>query len=236
MTTNPSTTFRLEVLGFSILEEIEGSWTEKDFQQLAERLELGDLSALNAAEQREMCVLALGDLKPATAAALLLELRLGDSLNKGQIENASHEMLDEKLWEESADMPLHERFFHVGSLLYQAFPRTMPRPDAVELRARLTALDAVGLRLISAPLLESLLVRLLADGMPDSAPLNRLFGESVRGSSFPEAESIVWISNVGPLQGSAREFRVIGSGYWFDALRETKSYGSSARPDGPSPH
>ncbi len=232
MATPATSTFRLEVLGFSILEEIEGSWTEADFQRLSARLELDDLSGLSAAEQRELCVLALGDLEPAAAAELLLQQRLGDALTQGQLRNASQEMLDEKLWEEYADMPLHERFFHVGSLLYQAFPRAVPTPDAVEVRVQVTAADAAGLRLLSAPLHESLLVRLLADGMPDSAPLNRVFGDSVRGQPFPEAESIVWIFSSGPLEGTTQEFKLIGSGYWFDALRETKSYGSSARPDG----
>jgi len=232
MSTPTSSTFRLEVLGFSILEEIEGSWTEADFKQLSASLELDDLTGLNAAEQREMCLLGLGDLKPAAAAELLLQLRLGDSLSKGQIQNASHEMLDEKLWEEYADMPLHERFFHVGSLLYQAFPQSVPKPDAVEVRVKVSAADPAGVRLLGAPLHESMLVRLLADGMPDSAPLNRMFGDSVGGKPFPEAESIVWICSNGPLEGSSLEFQVIGSGYWFDALRETKSFGSSARPDG----
>ena len=222
------------MLGFSILEEIEGSWTAADFRKLLASLELDDASGLDAAELREMCVLGLSELEPAAAATLLLQHRLSDALSKGQIQNAAHEMLDEKLWEEHADMPLHERFFHVGSLLYQAFPRVVPSPDAVECRVQVAAEGPEGVRLLNAPPHESLLVRWLADGMPDSAPLNRLFGDAVRGEPFPEAESIVWISRSAPLDGSTREFQVIGSGYWLDALRETRSYASSARPDADS--
>ncbi len=230
-----SPTFRLEVLGFSVLEEIEGSWTEHDFKKLLSGLQFDDLAGLDEAELREMCVLALSDLKPAAAAALLLQQRLSDALTSGQIQNTSQEMLDEKLWEEYADMPLHERFFHVGSLLYQAFPKIVPIPDAVKIRVQITAEGSEGVRLLSAPLHESLLVRLLADGMPDSAPLNRLFGDAVGGKSFPEAESIVWIVKSSPIEGSSLEFEVTGSGYWLDGLRETKSYASSARPDAVRP-
>ncbi len=226
-----SPTFRLDVLGFSVLKEIEGSWTDGDFKELLARLQFDDTSELDAAGLREMCVLALSDLKPPAAAALLLEYRLSDGLTSGQIQNTSQEMVDEKLWEEYADMPLHERFFHVGSLLYQAFPRLVPIPDAVEIRVQVTAEGTDGVRLLSAPLHESLLVRWLADGMPDSAPLNRLFGDAVGGKPFPEAESIVWIVKSSPIEGSTLEFEVIGSGYWLDGLRETKSYASSACPD-----
>lgn len=223
--------FHVSVLGFSVLEEIEGSWTPDDFQQLLERMDFDDLAGLDAGELREMCVLALRDLEPAQAAALLLQHRLGDVLGPGQIQNVSHEMLDEKLWEEYADMPLHERFFHVGSLLYQAFPRLVAAPDAVEVSLEVTAGDEEGERLLKRPLHESLLVRLLADGMPDAASLNRVFGESVRGRAFPEAESIVWIFDTEPFADGRLRLDVIGSGCWLDALRETRSYASSARPD-----
>lgn len=223
--------FNVDVRGFSVLEEIEGSWSSEDFEQLLDRMEFGDSADLSPDDLREMCVLSLRDMEPAKAASILLQYRLGDSLSKGQIQNVSHEMLDEKLWEEYADMPLHERFFHVGGLLYQAFPSVVPVPDAVEVRLAVTAKDHEGARLLEAPLHETLIVRLLADGMPDDAPLNRLFGEAVRGKPFPEAESIVWIVNSEPLEAGGVGLQVIGSGYWFDALRETKSFTSAARPD-----
>ncbi len=223
--------FRVEVRGFTVLEEIEGSWTSDDFRRLLERMDFGDTAGLAADELREMCVLSLQDREPAAAAALLLEHRLGDALGKGQIQNVSHEMLDEKLWEEYADMPLHERLFHVGSLLYQAFPGLVPVPDAVDVRLAVKANGPEGERVLSEPLHESLLARLLADGMPDSAPINRLFGDAVAGGPFPEAESIVWIVAVEPVDARTVHLQIVGSGYWLDALRETRSYESSAKAD-----
>lgn len=225
------TPFVVRVLGFTELAEIEGSWTDPDFARLFELLGLEGAGELAGGELREMCLLGLQDLKPQAAAALLLTHRLGDELGRGQIQNVSTEMLDEKLWEEYADMPLHERLFHVGSLLHQAFPGSFPEPDAVEARLEITAETAEARRDLAGTPGEPFVVRLLAHGMPDTSPLNRLFGDAVAGAAFPEAASIAWIVEWGAPDGARRELRVLGSGYWLDALRGTKSYGSSARAE-----
>ncbi|MFT4822712.1 MAG: hypothetical protein ACI9DH_001532 [Halioglobus sp.] len=78
-----------------------------------------------------MCLLSLQDLKPEEAAEIILRLYLGDKLSSGQIQNIAREMLDEKLWEEYADLSLHERLFHVGALLHETFPAHFPRPDPI---------------------------------------------------------------------------------------------------------
>lgn len=225
--------FSVRVLECAVLEEIEGSWRPEDFTGLLQRMEFGDTKALSDSELREMCVLSLQDRKPAEAAALLLQYRLGNELSKGQIQNLSHEMQDDKLWEQYADIPLHERLFHVGSLLYQAFPQVVPVPDAVAARLEVSARNGEGERVLAGPLHESFVVRLLADGMPESAALYRLFGDAVRGAPFPEAESIVWILNSERVDARTMVLHAIGAGQWFDPLRETKSYGSAARADEP---
>jgi len=161
----------------------------------------------------------------------LLEHRLGSELSKGQIQNISHEMLDDELWEQYADMPLHERLFHVGSFFYQAFPQLAPVPDAARVHLEVRARNDEGERTLAGRLHESFLVRLLADGMPESAALHRLFGEAVRGAPFPEAESIVWILNSERVDARTLRLFAIGAGQWLDPLRETKSYGSEAHAD-----
>lgn len=223
--------FLVRVLGFAELVEIEGSWTAEDLRSLLERVDFGDTAGLGADEARELCLLSLQDREPDEAAVLLLEHRLGDALGKGQIQNMAREMLDEKLWEEYSEMELHERLFHVGSLLYQAFPGVFPVPDAVEVRLELEALDLEGERMLATPLQETFLVRLLADGMPDSATVKRLFPEAMGGAPFPEAESILWIVGSETVAARTRRLQVIGSGYWLDALRGTTSYESAAEGD-----
>ncbi len=225
------TRFSVRVLEFTQLEEIAGSWTASDFSRLLGRMEIDDTAGLSSSDLREMCVLSLQDREPRAAAALLLEDRLGDALNKGQIQNISLEMLDEKLWEEYADMPLHERFFYAASLLHQAFPSVVPQPDAVDVRLEVRSLDPDAQSILAEPLHESFVVRLLADGMQDSSSLKRLFGDALAGRAFPEAASIAWIVESERIDAATLGLRVIGSGSWLDSLRGTKSYESSAQAD-----
>jgi hypothetical protein len=143
----------------------------------------------------------------------------------------SSEMLDEKLWEEDSDMSLHEQLFNVASLLAAAFPARFPEPDAVRVSLQISAANPVAKEVLSRPLGESFLVRLLADGMDDGAVLPRLFEDQLTGDSFPEAESIIWTVETEPVDDRTIEAHIISSGYWLDSLRNTRSYESSAYGD-----
>lgn len=223
--------FEVRVLRFRVLEELEGVWLASDFRALLDMMEFEDSSGIDDAELRDMCLMSLQDLEPRVAAALLLRYRLGDRLSKGEIDNMSNEMLDEKLWEEDADMALHEQLFNVGSLLYAAFPGSVPVPDAVQAALSVTATNEPAEQLVAQPLGESFLVRLLADGMDEGAVLHRLFDEQIQGTSFPEADTIVWTVRCESTGEHAVNVEVISSGYWLDPLREVRSYESNAYAD-----
>lgn len=60
--------------------------------------------SIAADELRDMCLLALQDLEPPAAAAVLLRYKLSNELTEGQITNFSIESQDERLWEQSADL------------------------------------------------------------------------------------------------------------------------------------
>jgi hypothetical protein len=223
--------YRVRIISFDILEEMEGIWTNNDFLALLEAMEYSDTGSISTEELRDMCLLAIQDLKPAAAAALLLRHKLGLRLKSGELSNISNEMLDEKLWEEHADMTLHEAMFNVGSLLYAAFPNIFPEPDAVRVRLSVIAANEKAWENLSTNLNESLLVRLLADGMDKSAVLHRRFGEQLAEDSFPEAETIIWTISSKPVGERQIEIEAISSGYWLDALRETRAYESDAWAD-----
>lgn len=223
--------FHVDVLSFSILEELADVWTTKEYSELLAEMEFGSIEGLSQAEVREMCLLALQDLEPKAAAVLVLEYRLGDRLSKGQRDNIAADMPDEKLWEEYADMSFHEQLFNVASLLYMAFPKIFPEPDAVRATVKITALHNTGREILRSALTESFLVRLLAGGMDQGATLHRLFDEQLAGDSFPEAEFIMWTLRIESITESTSNVEVISSGSWLDALRNTKSYSAHASPD-----
>ena len=225
------TDYHVRILDLRDLQEIKGAWTPAGFASLLELLEYGDTSAMSDAEMREMALLALQDLEPAAAAECVLTHQLGDRLKSGQIQNAANEMLEEKLWEEYADLSLHEAMFNVASVLYAAFPGVFPQPDAIHVTLEVTASSEAGQAILADSLNESLVVRMLADGMDDNSVLHRLFEEQLKGRSFPEADKIVWILDVDSSNAPAIKIEVTSSGCWLDPLRETKSYQSTAYPD-----
>ena len=225
-------TFNVRVLSFSNLLEIESARTPAHYGALLDAMEFGDRSGLSNDDLREMCLMSMQDLKPEEAAYLVLKHDMGDVLRDGQARNLSNEMQDEKLWEEYADSALHERMFNAGSLLYAAFPRSFPKPDAVRVELEVTAGNAEAQDLLVPSPNESFLVRLLADGMDDHAVLRRLYGDELTGTSFPNASEIVWIVRTTKTSDNVMKLEVIGSECWLSPLEDTQAYESTAYADG----
>ena len=223
--------FRVRVLSFSNILEIEGARPVSDCAALLEAMEYGDIAELGDDDIRDMCILSLQDQEPEEAAYLVLKHDMADVLRDGQMRNMATEMLDEKLWEEYADSSLHERLFNVGSLLFKAFPSSFPEPDAVRATLEVTAGNASAKELLTPSPNESFLVRLLADGMDSHAVLHRLYKDDLKGNSFPDADQVVWIVRTETVADDVMAIEVISSGYWLDALNETDSYESDAYAD-----
>lgn len=223
--------FHVHLLSFSNIPEIQGARTAKDYSALLEAMEYGDQSGMSDAELREMCIMSLQDMEPTEAAYLVLKHDMGGILRDGQMRNAASEMLDEKLWEEFADSSLHERMFNAGSLLYAAFPRSFPEPDAVRVEIQVTAANAPARTLLTPSPNESFLVRLLADGMDSHAVLHRLYSDQLKGKAFSNADEVVWIVRTEAVSEDVMNIEVISSGYWLDALDRTDFYESAAYAD-----
>lgn len=222
------TEFDVRIVAFDVLEKLAESWQDNHFAEMLQEMDYGDTSGMSSAELHEMTLLSLQEREPAEAAEVVLRCRFGDRLRDGQIRNCSHEMFDEKLWEQYAEISHHEDFFHAGSLLFEAFPREFPTPDAVRIQLEVQAQNAAGNEILSHPVQEPLVVRLLADGMPETAVLHRLFDDQLTGGPFPEAESILWIMHQEMLDKTTLRLEVISSGYWLDPLKDVDAYVSDA--------
>jgi hypothetical protein len=227
--------FSVRVLGFSKLLEIEGARTAADYAGLLDAMDGGDVTEMSDEELREMCIMSLQELEPLDAAYLVLKHDMGDVLRDGQARNVAGEMREEKLWAEYVDSTLHERLFNVGSLLYAAFPRIFPKPDAARVRLEISADNAGARAELTDPPHASLLVRLLADGMESSAILRRLYHEELAGKSFPNADEIAWIVVTESVSEHVMRIDVTGSCYWLDPLEDTQSYESNAYADDAAP-
>lgn len=111
------TKYRVQVDALEELAELEGGGLAADYIAVLERLEVAGAAQIPVDELREMSLLALQDLEPAKAAAVLLKYRLGTKLSDGQIRNYSVESQHERLWEQAADLEFHHTMFNVASLL-----------------------------------------------------------------------------------------------------------------------
>lgn len=210
--------FKVQVTRFDIIRALPDAWANEDYLQLLDVMEYGNVAEIDPAELKDMCMMAITDFEPDEAAKILLEYVLKDKLNKGQIENLSHEMIDEKMWEEYADLETHEKFFNVHQLLYDSFEGTFPRPEAVQINLAINAKKVDHLTLFSTDV-EVKLLQVLVQGMSENTLINRLFDDSLASGEFKEAEHIIWQINKKEITGTEITFEVISSPYWMHDLK-----------------
>lgn len=215
---------------FKSLHELPNSWTEGDYKTLLDSIEYSDTSDLAAGDLREMCLMSLTDFEPEEAAKLVLQHVFGNRLTKGQVENLSNEMLDEKLWEEYADLSFHEDFFRAHQLLYYAFEDTFPYPEAIIFSVRVVAKEKNAFSIFD-DYPEAPLLRLIVAGMPQNNLIYRLFDEQLEGSEFKEAEAIIWQIQMEESGDNERNFSIISSPYWFHDFKYVTTYEAESYAD-----
>lgn len=222
--------FTVERLSFTTLTELPNTWQNQDYKNLLVKMEYENPDDISAAELKEMCLMSFTDMEPREAAEVVLGYLFPEELNEGQIANLSHQMLTEKLWEENPELPLHKGFYQATQLLHDAYNGTFPSTKAVEFQVKCTAENPADLAVFddapAAPLL-----RLLAQGLPDSALINRLFAPQLAADSFPEAESMLWQLKAAEKSGPSITFDVVSSAYWLEDFKYADQYEATTHAD-----
>ena len=174
--------------------------------------------------------MSLADNEPEDAAKIVLEYVFKSRLSKGQIDNLSNEMLDEKIWEEYADISMHEDFFNVNQLLYQAYNGKFPNPKAVMFQVKVTANSKEDLRVFNN-FPEASLIRLLVKGLSENTLIFRLFEEQVEGFEFADAKDIIWQLTIDKKNEGALVFNIISSSYWFRDFKHVNTFEGTTHTD-----
>ena len=222
--------FTVTRMSFKTISELPGYWTESKYLDLLELTDFDNPAGLDKTEIKDMCLMSLTDNEPEDAAKIVLTYVFGDKLNKGQIDNLSNEMLEEKLWEEYADLSLHEEFFAIHQLLYDAFEGTFPHPEAVSFQVKIQEMAKNSLSIFE-DYPEAPLVRLLAGGLPDNTVINRLFDDKLEGEQFQEAKDILWQLNMTKNENNELIANVISSHYWFKDLKYVDGFEAETHAD-----
>jgi hypothetical protein len=209
---------------FEELAELEQSWTPTDYVSILTSLDIADAGKIDVDELRDMTLFALQDLNPPDAAAVLLKYKVGTKLSGGQIRNYSIDSQHERLWEQSADLSLHQDMFAVASMLNSVNAMAFPVPDALRVTLSIQCDDASKLALFNKEMDRAILVRMISAGMNETAILNRLFGDQIATGKVADADSIIWQIAIEHSDPTKLQIRITSSAYWLRALRETESF------------
>ncbi|TKB25032.1 hypothetical protein FCL47_15400 [Desulfopila sp. IMCC35006] len=223
--------FTVSILSFQKIGQIEGAWSADDYKALLTLMEFEDeLESMSESDLREMCLMSLNDFEASEAARFVLTHITEGELPDGKIDQISHDMIENKLWEEYPDPSYHKRFFDAYGLLRKAFNGTFAAPTGVRFQARVSAQHANDLDVFK-PDTEPALTRLLAAGIAENAILNRLYNEKIQGDDFPEAENILW--QVKEISTSDKEvtYEIISSELWFGDFEDVESFTGSTHAD-----
>ncbi len=223
--------FTVSILSFQKIGQIEGAWSADDYKALLTLMEFEDeLESMSESDLRELCLMSLNDFDASEAAKFVLTHIIEGELPDGKIDQISHDMIENKLWEEYPDPSYHKRFFDAYGLLRKAFNGTFAAPTGVRFQARVNAQHANDLDVFK-PDIEPALTRLLAAGIAENAILNRLYNEKIQGDDFPEAKNILW--QVKEISTSDKEvtYEIISSELWFGDFEDVESFTGSTHAD-----
>ncbi len=170
------------------VDKLEGAWSNDDFKELLVRFEFPDADQVKPSELKEYLFMAISDYEPNEAAAILLDYKLSDVLNEGQVDNLSHEMLRTKVAETYTDIGLHQDFFNINQLLYEAYNGKFPHVSVNIVEFEITDEHSAPVEITKETALKA-----LSYGLSENNLLNRLFSDQLEGRApFPEADGIVW--------------------------------------------
>lgn len=201
--------YQIIIQNATTVEEVPGYWSNDDYVQLLEKFNYPDAAQASKESLPELLLMAITDYEPNEAAAILLDYKLGDELNEGQIEQISNDMLLDKIVEEYPNISLHARLFHINQLLYKAFNGKFPNTKATLLECTITPLEE---ETGEPELSKAMMLQLLGAGLSDSNLVKRLFTEQMAGSvPFAEAENILWETN----PAAQNSFRILTSENWI---------------------
>lgn len=224
--------FNVEILSFEKISEIENAWKADDYKTLLSMMDIGEeeLGGMSESELKEMCLMSLNDFEHHESAGFLLKHILEDEVTEGKIDQMSHQMIEAKLWEEHADSAYHMRLFNAYGLLRKAYNGIFKEPTGVKFTIRITAKNNDSFAIFDSSL-HSSIVRLIANGLNETAILNRLYEEQINGKSFPDAKNILWILTEKSITEEERRYEITSSDLWFGELEQNMNFEAKAHAD-----
>lgn len=199
---------QVKIINIKTVNELGQYWTNDDFIQLLDKLNLPDADKVKPEELKDLLYMAITDFEPNEAAEIVLTYKLGESLTAGQIQTIAHDMTDEKVAEQYADPSYHYDLFNINQLLFKAYNGTFPNTEASIINIELTDADGGTVEATN-----EILTKALSAGLNDRSIIKRLYEDQMEGIvDFGDAEKILWRFQ----DKGNNTFEIITSRYWID--------------------
>jgi len=197
---------QVKIISIKTVSELVGYWTNDDFSQLLDRMNLPDADKLKPEELKELLYMAITDFEPEEAAEIILTYKLGDKLTPGQIQTIAHDMTDEKVAETYADPSFHYDLFNINQLLFKAFKGKFPNTEASVILMEMTSNENIEVN-------KEVLTKALAQSLSERSIIQRLYEDQMTGQAdFGDAEKIIWLYHT----KGENTYEIITSRYWID--------------------
>lgn len=201
--------YQITINSANTVDEIEEYWTNEDYVKLLEKFDYPDAADADPSTLRELLFMAISDFEPRDAAVVILEYKLSEDLNEGQIQQISNDMFLDKVCEEYPEIGLHAKLFHINQLLFKAYNGKFPNAKATIVTLTIAPLESEN----KIQLTKEYVLKLLSKGLSDGNLIKRLFDHAMNENApFPEAEDVLWdLTTTDTLN-----YTILTSEYWLN--------------------
>ena len=224
--------FNVDILSFMKIAEIENAWMADDYIALLSMMGIleDELGGMSESELKEMCLMSFNDFEHNESAKFILTHIFKNEITEGKTEQLSHQMAENRLWEEHADPAYHKSIFNAYGLLRKAYNGTFTEPSGVKFTIKITLNKNGSFEMFDSSIY-SAIVRLLSNKLGETAILNRLYEEQINGEKFPGAKNIIWILKEISITEEERQYEITSSYFWFGELEEVASFDANTHAD-----
>jgi hypothetical protein len=181
--------YQVKIQSINTVDEIKEYWSDDDYVQLLGKFDYPEASSAKKENLSELLSMAITDFEPNEAAAIVLEYKLADLLNEGQIQQISNDMLIDKICEEYPEIGMQAALFHINQLLFKAYNGKFPNAKATVMEFSMTAAKEEATKKLT----KENVLKLFSTGLSDRNIIKRLFDDQMhQNAAFPEAENILW--------------------------------------------
>ena len=180
--------YAIKINKISTVDDLENSWSIEDYKELLVRFDFANNNVNDIKELRELLFMAISEKEPNEAAAIVLDYKLSDVLNEGQIDSLSYEMLVDKISEEYPKIELHKTLFIINQLLYKAFNGKFPNTKATVVDFEITPA-----RNAETNITKEIALKCFTQNLDSHNVIKRLFADQLNAEeAFVEANDIIW--------------------------------------------